>query len=361
MANRWADGFGRYGGDEAKMLNGSSGQAWAQIDDNVLLSNANPRTGTWHLRFNNPGTGFAQTARRVFGATLTEVYLGKAIYCASLPTLEPGGSGKGHFLFSLRDQANTIQCSLWLGTDGAIEARRGDQSGTVLGRTIPIIGAGAYQHLELYAKAGAGSGALELRVDQVTRLNLSGINNVTSSNIEFSQDATGFTNFGYTALIDLADVYCNDTTSDGSGCSTFIGDVKSGYLPVNADTSQADFLLSAGTSGYALLNESPPNDSNYISTTSTTARSDFGLANGPGNLSEVLTIRPFVRAKKDDAGTCLIAPSLKSGSTKATVSAQPITTAEAYYDSNVPLNPVTGVPWTATELNAAFEVIERTA
>jgi len=50
-----------------------------------------------------------------------------------------------------------------------------------------------------------------------------------------------------------------------------------------------------------------------------------------------------------------------SNGTKATVSDQPVTTAFAYYDSNVPLDPDTGVPWEKTGFDAALEAIERTA
>ena len=107
--NRRIDGFGRYGGTKSYMLNGSSGQAWAQVDFDFSLSNANPRTGSWHLR---QGTNSINgvVARRVFGAPLTEVWLGKAIYCHALPANEhnfagggiPEGSNLGVCLFGLR-------------------------------------------------------------------------------------------------------------------------------------------------------------------------------------------------------------------------------------------------------------------
>lgn len=365
MANRWCDGFGRYGGTLAYMLNGSSGQAWAQVtavgsSAGFSLSNENPRTGNWHLRlFSGFGEG---VARRVFGAALTEVLLGKAICALNLPNTElSGGDNDAIFLFSLRDATNVVQCSIWLGTDGALEARLGTT--TVLGRTIPIIGAGAYQHIEVYAKASnTGTGAIEIRVDEITRLNLTGIDTVTSALVEFSQDACGEAGVGSPgATIDFADFYCNDTTDDGSGCNTFIGDCKSGILMVDADTAQADFDLSAGVSGYPLLNETPPDDGDYIYTASTTGESDFGLEDTPGNLTEILTVRPFVRALKDDAGTCSIAPNMKSSGTKGTVSDQPLATAFSYYDSNVPFDPDTGVPWIKAGLDAASHVVERTA
>lgn len=365
MANRWVESFGRYGGNEAHMLNGSSSQAWAEVDSAFTLSTANPRTGSWHLRMDD---GEPQgDVRRVFGEPLTEVFMGGAFYCHSLPTVEPT-SGQTNllatYLFSIRDQSNVEQFYILLGTDGALEVRRTSGPG-ILGRTVPIIGAGAYQHIEVYAKAGNGTdGAIEIRVDEVVRLNLTGIDTVSTSNVEFSQwviGAGGSLTAGQSPIIDIADLYVNDTVDDGSGCDTFVGDVKCGLLMVNGDTAQADFTLSTGVSGFALLDETPANDSDYIDTASATAESDFGLQDGPANLSEILTVRPFVRAKKDDAGTCTIAPNMKSDGTKATVDDQPITTAFAYYDSNVPVDPDTGVPWVAAGLNAAQHVVERTA
>ena len=56
----------------------------------------------------------------------------------------------------------------------------------------------------------------------------------------------------------------------------------------------------------------------------------------------------------------MLAPNISSSGTDGTVTAQPVTTAFAYYDSNVPIDPDTGVPWTPSGLNAALEIIERT-
>lgn len=371
MANRWCDGFGRYGGDEAKMTNGSSSSAWAQVDyaspPSWLLSNANPRTGNWHLRLSD---GIhAPIVRRVFGAPLTEVFFGHALYFEKLPTVEPepGDERSGFFIAKFRTQANQPMIAVFLGTDGAIVVYRGGDNGgtgyfvgTFLGRSLPVVGAGAYQHFEHYLKVGNGDGAYELRINEVTVLNLTGIDTDNGGG-EVSQVSIG-SNFDAAfagGIVDLADCYVNDTVADGSACDTFVGDCKSGVLMVNGDTAQADFVLSSGVSGYQLLNEVPPNDGGYITTAATAAESDFAFEDGPGNLSEILTARPFNRAWKDDAGTCTIGPSMKSGGSKSVVNDQPVSEAPAYYDSNVPIDPDTGVPWTPGSLNAALEVAER--
>ncbi|PKB19662.1 hypothetical protein B0I00_1902 [Novosphingobium kunmingense] len=372
MANRWCDGLGRYGGNKALMLNGSSSQAWAQVSGYWNLSTANPRTGTHCLRLTDQIP--TSEARRVFGEPLEEVLFGFALFAHDLPSREPaiGASASssevllaGGVSFDIRDQANIPQLSFILGTDGAIEVRRrpGGPYGTsqLIARTVPVIGAGAYQHVEIYARASNENGAIEIRVDEITRLNLTGIDTVSSSSVEFSQVSWGAGFNGAAPTIDLADFYCNDTVNDGSGCHTFIGDCKSGWLQPNTNTAQADFTLSAGASGYALLDDLPPDDATYIETASATARSDFGLQNPPANLVEVLTARPAVRAMKDDAGTALIAPSLVSNGVKAAVEDQPVTTAFAYYDQNVPFDPDTAAPWDLAGLTAALEAIERTA
>lgn len=357
MANRWCDGFGRYGGVEARMLNGSSGSAWAEVS-NCDLVTTNARTGTYCLHITANNLTNDAVARRVFGDTLTEVFFGQAIHFNFLPTAEYLTLAQpGYVIASFRSQANVRQVSVKVGTDGSIFVI--GPGGTLLGRTIPIIGAGSWHHVEHYLKVGNGDGAYELRVDEVTRLNLTGIDTDAGagevSQVAIEQQTVDSLN------LSIADCYVNDTVDDGSGCNDFIGDCKSGVRMVNADTAQADFTLSSGVSGYELLNEIPPDDADYIETSSTTAESNFGLEDGPASLTEILTVRPFVRAWKDDAGTAEIAPSMISNSVKETVSSQPITTGAAYYDVNVPLNPDTSAPWTLSEFDAALHVVERTS
>jgi hypothetical protein len=384
MANLWMDSLGKYGGQRLRMTNGSSAAAWAQVDNSAgtgsdsfqgfRLFSTNPRTGEWHLRLVPYASG--GLARRVFGGAKTEVFLGYALSMPTLPVQEPipgaFAGNRGVVLASFRDAANTVQCSIWLGTDGAVVAYRsgigsGDTfSGTLLGRSLPVIGTGAYNHIEIYAAASNTLGAIEVRVNEQTVLNVTSVDTVTSANVEFSQVAIGsvstpLVSSNGSAWIDFADFYANDTAADGSGCDTFVGDVKVGLIMPNANTAQADFSLSTGSSSYELIDETPPNDADYLFTSSATARTDVGLQNLPANTTEILAARPFMRAIKDDAGTVEIAPNLVSDGVKGTVTAQPITTETAYYDSLVALDPDTGAPWTPSALNAAALVVERTA
>lgn len=370
MANRWIDSLRRYGGTKAFMLNGVANQAWAQVDADFSLAQ-DGAGGEWSLRIGG-GVG-EKEARRVFGAASGEVFIGFGLICDVLPTTEPDPdaviSNGGFFLAKLRDAANGDQVSVYLGTDGALVVYRngelggsGDFNGVKLGRTIPVIGPGGRHHVEIYLKPHSTAGAIEIRVDETTRLNLTGANTQGTGNVEVSQWALGHdVNAGISSWIEFRDLYVNDATDDGSGCNTFIGDCKAGCLMVNADTAQADFALSTGSVGYTLLNETPPNDTTFISLAGTTGESDFGLENPPANTTEILTARPWIRVSKDDAGTCTMAPNMKSGATKGTVAGSPAATAPGYLDACVPLDPAAAIPWTLTTLSAALHVVERTA
>jgi hypothetical protein len=366
MSNLWCDGFRRYGGVKARML---EGKACAQVDGNWNLASANPRTGTHHARLTDALDSCE--FRRVFGAPKSTVMVGMALWLDELPFIEPaiGGTRDGFYVGRFADAANGSQIFIYVGTDGGLVAYRsgpfvgGFFDCTLLGRADPCIVAGAYQHVEIKAIAGNGSaGAIEVRVDEVTRLNLTGIDTVRTANVEFSQIGIGrlsgtcFTGGGH---VDLADVFANDSL--GSSNNDFIGDHKSFCQMANADTARADFTPSAGASQYGVIDETPPNDGDYLDLAATTGRTDVGFEDLPGNATAVAVARPFVRAKKNDAGTATIKPGIRSGSSVGQGGAQPVTTGFAYYDEAIEVDPATGVPFTPAGLNASFEVIERSS
>jgi hypothetical protein len=366
MANLWVDGLARYGDQIARMTESGPSQGWAEVTSAFSLSTTQTRTGPRSLRIAAAAT--QNNCRRVFGVPLQEIYFGYAFFATALPTADafplftvPKTIGVA--LAQFRDASNRTQLSVFLRTDGSIAVvQRGETGlsqvvGTFLGQSLPVIGAGAWQHIEIYLKCDPVEGAVEIRVNEVTVLNLTDVDTAHYSPVEISQVSVAQHNPGGGPYY-FADFYANDVTDDGSGGDTFYGDVKVGTIFPNGDTTQADFNLSTGSDGFDLLNDAPPNDSTFLSA-ATTARSDFDLQNSPADAVLILTVRPFARARKEDAGAANILPRIRSGASESTGRSSPVTTAFAYYDSNVPFNPATSAPWTPGELDDAIFILER--
>lgn len=372
MALRWGDPFDQYGGDESAMIEGPAG--WAQIDTNQWsLSNANPRTGAWALRL-TPGLSDAQIARRVIGDSLAEAKISYGVYCESLPTVEsPGNSnndGRRIELVSFRDAANAVQLTFVLGTNGQVVAYRGDTINfatgshaltTLLERSSPsvLIPARAYSHLEFKVGIDNVAGFIEVRLNQVTIMNLTGIKTQESGLAETSQVAMQKHGVGsFSGTFDFDDMICSDTL--GAYNTDFIGDKKLFYLPPTSDTAVADFTPSTGATSYGVIDEIPANDSDYLSLAATTGKTAVGHDPLAGSIAAISGVFALQRSWKTDAGVCNMNPGILQGSTYESGADQPQSTGPGYYMQAFEFDPVTTMPFTESDVNSLDQVIERT-
>jgi hypothetical protein len=371
MALRWADPFEQYGGDASLMIQGP----WAQIDTTLWsLSNTRARTGAWSLRLAGAGLQTHQIARRVIGNSLTEAKIGYALYCDSLPVSEnpgdTGGSGSRIEILSFRDAANGVQLTFVLGTNGQVVAYRGGHStltggwalDTFLARSDPtiLVPARAFSHLEFKVKIDPVDGYIEVRLNQVTIMNLTGINtrytaNTETSQVAWAKEAIG----GNGGLYYFDDIVCSDTL--GGRNTDFIGDQKCFYLPPTSDGVNQDFTVSTAGPAYIVLSNVPPDDAQYLSLVATTGKTGVGCANLPGNTASVAGVFAMIRSWKDDAGVCDMKPGLKQGATFAAGPGQPQTTAPNYYMQPFEVDPVSGVPFTRDDVNSLELIVERAA
>lgn len=357
----WCDGFDHYGLDETNMTDG----AYAQVDVNFglewTLSTANPRTGTHHLRRDDSATG-PRFVRRVLGGAKSTVGQAAAVYFDQLPM-----ANDRYVLYDFRDTANTIQVSVVIQSTGIIEVKRGDRSGTSLGATAtPAVVAEAYQHIETLATFDNSTGSVEVRVNGVTVLSISGADTAASLNEESSQVAlacgsnSGSADHGVTTDID--DYFCYDDT--GSYNNTFIGDRRVLTLFPNADTAQEDWVPSAGSDSFAMVDEADPDDDGtYISAAaglSPNPVTEFDLSDMPAGVASISAVQLVHRSRKTDAGDANIQLSAVSASSEATGTDRPITEAYTYYHDVVEADPDTSTPFTPSAVDALKLKIERT-
>lgn len=373
---RWCDGFEHYGALAHVTEGIGGGAAWSQADgggSGWAISSANPATGNYHMRLTD---GLApKLMRRIWGTAKQVGGGGYRFSVDDLPTYEGNVSGSGALVLAdILDVSNVTHCTIVLGTDGSVFAVRGANlstglttiGGTLLGRSDPCVAPGGYHHFEYKAKIDNAVGYIEVRINQVTVLNITGVDTQNTANATLAQwsygranafnKATGCGNF------DVDDAFCwdNDATDLENTIVDFVGDKGAYFLKPNSDTATADFLKVGSATSYGAIDEVPPTGADYLDTAATTARTIVGVQALPGNVSEVIAFMPVVYTQKDESGPVTMRSGLVSGATETYGYDDDPATAYAYLRPKPKtIDPATGVPWTNTA--APKLLIERTA
>jgi hypothetical protein len=242
----------------------------------------------------------------------------------------------------------STQCFLTVDPAGWLGVYRGD--GTLLGATAAgLVVPGVYAYVEFKVTFHDTAGAAEVRMNGVSRLSLSGVDTTQSANNYANVVVFGA---NQPAGGDLCDLYICDTA--GSVNNDFLGDVKVlALLPTGAGTNAA-WTPSAG-SNWDCANEVPPNDdTDYVSTATAGAKDSYVIADLPAGAGNPKFLQYAIHARKDDAGSRVVAPLVRVGGTDYTVGAgASIGDTYSYYVTVQEQNPNTSAQWTATGLNAA--------
>lgn len=358
MALLWAEPFGIYGDDETNMLDG----LWAELahagsTSPPTLSTAQVRTGTHSLLLPaTPLNTATNVARRVLGGAKTKAAVGGAYYLPSLPV-----SNSQLVYVEFRDAANVRQTTFHVQSTGAISARTA--AGELESTATPVIVADAWNHIETMCQINNTTGAVEVRVNEVTVLNLTGEDTQSTSNVETSQIAMGRTGndgSGTSPGFYVDDLFAWDDQTVGlNDVVDFVGDKKVFVLTPDADTAEADFSKSTGSVGYSLIDETTPDDADYIYSAVDGHVSEFGFTDLPANAAEVIAVIPMPRLYKTDAGTVTHAADIVTNGDATAAAAIPATTEATYWPFVHTKNPDTGAPWTPAELNASLLRITR--
>jgi len=355
MALLWCDGFDHYGTSTAKMLDG----VYAEVGTSASISTLNPRTGANHLRING-GSGQAATfVRRVLGGAKTTVGLGAVFYLTALPT-----GNNCQRIFGYADATNATQLGIVIQSTGTIEAWRGvPGSGTSLGATSsPVVVASAYQHIEAVVLFSQTVGTVEVRVNGVTVLSVSGVDTCNTALTECSQvyigGAANGTQTDKTHYID--DLFCYDNTSSYN--NTFIGDRRVLTLFPDANTATADWTAVGAATGYECIDEaSPDDDTTYITAATVGLVSQFGLQNLPGGISVINAVVMVERARKTEAGTANTQVSVVSGASTTAGADKALTEIYTYRQDVFQIDPASAAPFTPSEVDALQFKVARTA
>lgn len=351
---RWMDGFDHYGSDAALLTQGVYAQATG-----VTLSNANPRTGTRCARI-NPLTG-DRGLRRVFGADLQEVGIGYAFNIPTLPT-----DSETLILAAFADNAYEVQCSLVMSSTGQILLYRSyptaNVPGPLLATSAPCVSAGAYNHFEVRMFCDDYGGACEVRLNGVTVLNVTGVDNAAIPGAIMAQVKIGMLNNVYQdfpAYMDVDDLFCWDAT--GALNNDFVGDKKVYTRFPDADTATEEWTPSTGVNSFAMLDNVPPLDgTEYLEAQTAPAQTIVGLADLPAEVVSIAGLMTATRLFKTDAGNAKVEVGIINGSDSTIAPEHPATMAATYYHDIFEADPATGLPWTVSGFATARLSLDRT-
>lgn len=360
MALLWMDGFDHYGSGAAGRLAMLDG-VWAEISSNWTPTATNSRTGTAALR----GSSFtgAQVIRRVLGGAKTVVGVGGAFYLNVLPAANLAVK-----LCDFRDAANAIQVIIFVDSTGTVSAYRGDGV-TLLGTSAsPAVVASAYQHAECKVVFSQTVGSVEVRINGVTVLSLTGQDTVASALVECSQVSVfGTKNTPTNVLtLDIDDVFAWDDS--GTLNNDFLGDRRVRTLFPDADTATEDWVATGATDGFDCIHDAAPdNETTYISAAPLTGSpptpltSIYGLQDPPAGAGAIAAVQTYVRMRKTEAGVTDVQVSMLSSGDESAGADHAITEAYTYWMDVHELNPNTGTVWSEASLSAAQLQIKRTA
>lgn len=353
MAIRFMDSFDHYGGLIAEMAKGTYLEAGIGVVGGGLVTSRS-RTGAYGFHFTN-GTAI----RRVIENRPQTAGAACSLWFDVLPAISNRA-----VLFAFNDRDNNQQVWLGVNTDGSISAWLGSEFVTPIATSSPVLTTGAWQHVEARVMVDATAGEVEVRVNGVTVIAASGVTTKNSgSGHEEVAQVRVYAGIGVTQVFfTIDDFFLWDT--EGSANNDFIGDRRVMTDVADQDTVIADWQLSTGVNGFALINEVPPDDDTtylFAEPDQVGDQSAFEFADLSAEVSAVTAIMITARTIKTDAGPATAQISVFSNSTEGLAEERAITTTWTDRQDIFETNPDTGAPWTRTEVNAALIAIKRTA
>ncbi len=365
MAVIWADfpsgQTGLYGTDRNFMLNGIwAGLEGADANFAQIVNDPDPSIGasgrvfrTRNFNLNLAGARFALPA----GPTQT-IGTSARLWLSELPGANWNGSAGP--LIEFRTSGNVVIAALTVLANGAIAAATNSGGSSLFGTTTgPAVVANAYNHIEVKLSRSSGAGTIEVRVNGVVVLNLSSLNLGTiDPAIIFYGSNTRSVSGVPDCISYWKDIIFWDTTTAQN--NDFLGECIVRHLIPDGDVTLGGWTTSSGSTGFNLLAQSPPVDTNFISADDTPpAAASFTLTNLPPDIVTVKALLPITRSRKVDGGDGNLQTGL-TGTLTDLGADKPITSAFTYRWDVSELSPDTGTPWTPVEVDAVKLDIDRT-
>lgn len=311
-------------------------------------------TGNQGLQLNNvqQRTGIQCGAFTGNGAFVTIKNMTTMTYGAAMNWAQYGG---GVAFVNI----GTVQVVLQIRADGTLAVFSGPHGfdpGAFLGATDPsdAITLGRYYYIEFQSHIHQSAGTAIVRINGQEVLNLSSVN--TSPNGDNIADVLNVQGPGGSAFVYVDDLYVNDST--GTANTSFMGDVKVGVIVGRIDGDFIEWTTSSGSVHFSLVNEIPPDgDASYVSAIAPNSGPfpiDTYFFQTVDPNTTILAIQTNILARKDDEGNRALSLITRFGGVNSVADPSGRFVNQTYIDyrNNFDVNPLTGLQWTPTSLNA---------
>lgn len=341
MAGLWCEHFLEYA-DVSQLLDG------VFAANSFIISTTNspaplPRAGSAYL--SSDGVHSPEGWRRILGAPKAGAGFGFRYYVGQLPGTDDG------IIAEYLTAGGLVQMQAVLGADGGVVIK--DGTGATVARSDPAITARTWQYVESKCVPDPVAGSFEVRVNGITVKTFTGDTDPQGTG-EVSAVAASAPAFIIAAY---ADLHAWDTTP-GNGPSDFTGNVGVFRRELSGDTATADWTLSSGSTGYALLIDK--SDATFIEAGTAAKKSAFQAGALPSGATGILYQQVKFRGQKTDSADCDVAPSLISGADETAVTGQPMTTLDTWRWGIFGDDPLTSAPWTLAAADASDPAVTRT-
>jgi hypothetical protein len=278
------------------------------------------------------------------------------------------GGRAGGFLVNLADawtfrlveiNGSIAHLTLRVLSSGAVEVRRGLQSGTVLGTSdTAVFSVGVWAYLEMKYIIDDTNGGVWVKVNgaDVLRLGAYAIspttldtrNAGTAGIIDQWQIGNPASTDTFNPAYGFDDLYMLDLTGV-EPYNDFLGSVRVLELTPDAAGASAQFTPSAGTNHEA-VDEVPGHDGNttYVESGTAGHRDLYNLTTA--TVSSVLAVKTIAVARRTDAGPTELELSVRSGSTTGDSTPKLLADTFGEHAHTFLINPDTTNPWQPGEL-----------
>lgn len=294
----------------------------------------------------------------------SDVIWGAAIYPTSLVSVDTSSNNMPMHFQS--DAGNTNHIVVNWYSDGTIYVRRGTNgTATVIAQSAAgVMTSGAWQYLEVRIVLHDTSGVVQVRRNGQQVINASGLdtkNGGTKSVIDsISLWMTTNTNGAADTYFD--DMYVlnavDGTSTQGAANNTFLGDCRVETSVATSDSTPLQWTPSTGTSHFALVDEIPSNDADYLSSASSGLIDMWGVTDLSDADQLVYGLQLSGRASKSTSGTRTVKFRIDSNGTAETFSEHFPSTGYTLWYEMLNNDPDGNIAWTAAKVNSLLVGIE---